>query len=380
MLMMRYGKEHISWRRSIVILSVVIGLFTFGGEKTNAALLDGLMDWVEEPLAERIAKKGQRLTTGNFYTPERPDSHGPLGVMQDHTHNEGEFMMSFRYMRMNMDENRTGTMTQSPDSVLKQYQIAPEDMQMNMYMFSAMYGFNKTVTLMAMIPYVEKSMNHGTRMGGQFQTESGGFGDIKLSTLWRLWAVEAPSIGTHRFHLNIGVSLPTGDLQPSDGTPMGVSVLPYPMRLGSGTVDFLPGLTYTGQTSDYSWGLQALGTHRIGTNKYGYSLGNNYHVTGWSAYRWSNWISTSVRFNYGWWDDYSGRDSSLNPMMVPTADPLRRGGQRLDVMGGVNFLFPEWMGIENRIAVEGGVPIYQDLAGPQLETDYIVWAGFQFVK
>lgn len=366
--------------QSIVMLVVFFYAFSAGWDRASAALLDGMLGPVEQALAKRVEKKGERLTLGNFYTPERPDSHAPIGVMQDHTHNEGEFMMSFRYMRMNMDQNRTGTTTQSNASVLGQFPIAPTDMHTNMYMFSAMYGFNQTVTLMAMIPYVEKSMNHVTRPGGQFQTESGAFGDIKLATLWRLLAVEAPSLGTHRFHLNIGVSLPTGDLQPFDGTPMGVALLPYPMRLGSGTVDFLPGLTYTGQTPNYSWGLQALGTHRIGTNKFGYSLGNNYNVTGWAARRWSNWISTSVRFNYGWWDDYSGRDARLNPMMVPTADPLRRGGQRLDVMGGLNFLFPEWKGIENRIAVEGGVPIYQDLAGPQLETDWVVWAGVQLVK
>ena len=362
------------------VLVAFISILVTGQGQAGAALLDGFLGPVERSLAERVEKKGERLILGNFYTPERPDSHGPIGVMQDHTHNEGEFMMSFRYMHMDMDENRTGTTTLSNAQVLGQFPIAPTDMATHMYMFSAMYGFNQTVTLMAMLPYVEKSMNHVTRPGGQFQTESGGFGDVKLATLWRLWAVEAPSIGTHRFHLNLGVSLPTGDLQPLDGTPMGVQVLPYPMRLGSGTVDFLPGITYTGQTPDYSWGLQALGTHRIGSNKFGYSLGNNYNITSWVARRWTDWISTSVRFNYRWWDDFSGADARLNPAMVPTADPLRRGGQRLDIMGGVNFLLPEWKGFENRISVEGGAPIYQDVAGPQLETDWIVWAGFQFVK
>ncbi len=376
--------------RNLIVLLTFLCTLAGGWDNAQAALLDGLMGWAENPLSERLAKKGERLTVGNFYTPERPDSHGPIGVMGDHTHNEGEFMMSFRFMYMDMDGNRNGTTSLSPAQVLQNFAVAPTDMQMRMYMFSAMYGFNNTVTLMAMLPYVENSMNHVTRMGGQFETESGAIGDVKLSTLWRLWAVEAPSLGAHRVHLNIGVSLPSGDIQPRDGTPLGVGPLPYPMRLGSGTVDFLPGLTYTGQSANYSWGLQGLGTHRIGTNKQGYSQGNNFNVTSWVARRWSNWFSTSIRFNYRWWDQYSGADKDLltrvpmGPMagtpLVQTADPLRQGGQRLDVMGGVNFLFPEYKGIENRIAVEGGVPIYQDLAGPQLETDWLVWAGFQFVK
>ncbi|GKS60405.1 hypothetical protein YTPLAS18_39320 [Nitrospira sp.] len=351
--------------------------------ESRAALLDGFMDGVEKSLGEHVAKKNERLTVGNFYTPERPDSHAPIGVMQDHTHNEGEFMMSFRYMHMGMDGNRTGTSQLSNSAVLGQYPVSPTDMTMNMYMFSAMYGFNKTVTLMAMLPYTTNNMHHVTRTGVNFETDSGGFGDLKLATLWRLWAVEAPSIGAHRLHLNLGVGLPTGDIKAAGVTPAsgGMDVrLPYPMQLGSGTVDFLPGLTYTGATHNVSWGLQTLGTVRIGTNKEGYSLGDGYNTTTWGAYRWADWVSTSLRFNWNWWGNYSGADPNLNPAMVPTADPTRRGGERLDIMLGANFLFPEWMGVENRLAVEAGTPIYQRLAGPQLETDWIVWAGYQFVR
>lgn len=53
------------------------------------------------------------------------------------------------------------------------------------------------------------------------------------------------------------------------------------MRLGSGTVDLLPGLTYTGALDDVSWGFQALGTVRIGYNQQGYKEGNRYQVNTW---------------------------------------------------------------------------------------------------
>ena len=39
----------------------------------------------------------------------RPDSHAPIGVMGDHTHKQGEFMMSYRYMFMEMRPNYIGT-------------------------------------------------------------------------------------------------------------------------------------------------------------------------------------------------------------------------------------------------------------------------------
>jgi hypothetical protein len=369
--------------KNLIMVLALVGTLTAGWGSARAALLDGLLDGVEQSLGERVAKKGERLTVGNFYTPERPDSHAPIGVMQDHTHNEGEFMSSFRYMHMSMHDNRAGTTAQSNASVLGQYPVSPTDMNTNMYMFSAMYGFNDTVTLMAMLPYLTKSMNHVTRMGTEFEAESGGFGDIKLATLWRLWAVEAPSLGAHRVHLNLGLGLPTGDIQAAGPTPasMGANVrLPYPMQLGSGTVDFLPGITYTGATRDVSWGFQTLGTVRIGKNKQGYSMGDGYNITSWGAYRWTDRISTSLRANWNWWGNYTGADPNLNPAMVPTADTKRRGGERLDILGGVNFLFPEWMGVENRLAVEVGAPVYQNLAGPQLGTDWVVWAGYQFVK
>ena len=39
----------------------------------------------------------------------RPDSHAPIGVMGDHLMREGEIMVSYRYMHMDMEGNRTGT-------------------------------------------------------------------------------------------------------------------------------------------------------------------------------------------------------------------------------------------------------------------------------
>lgn len=353
----------------------------------EGALLEGLMGGVEEFLGKRAEEKGERLIIGNFYQPERPDSHAPIGVMQDHTHNRGEFMFTYRYMRMFMDQNRDGTQNVSDSDVLNSYVVTPLRMTTQMHIFSAMYGLNDTVTLMAMLPYVMKSMDLQNRAGTTFTTNSSGFGDTKLVALWRLYAFETPSIGGHRFHLNTGLSLPTGDIHPTDNTPLGNnSLLPYPMRLGSGTVDLLPGLTYTGVLNDVTWGFQALGTVRLGQNQQGYTEGNRYLLNTWGGYRWAQWISTSVRFNWQQWGNIRGRDGQLQttvgPMnipLVPTADPNLRAGQRLDILGGVNMLFPEWMGLENHLSVEAGLPIYQYLDGPQLKQSWSFWAGWQIV-
>ena len=39
----------------------------------------------------------------------RPDSHAPIGVMGDHAHKTGEWMLSYRFMAMDMRELQSGT-------------------------------------------------------------------------------------------------------------------------------------------------------------------------------------------------------------------------------------------------------------------------------
>ena len=40
---------------------------------------------------------------------KRPDGHAPIGVMGDHTHKAGEWMASYRYMRMEMEGSLDGS-------------------------------------------------------------------------------------------------------------------------------------------------------------------------------------------------------------------------------------------------------------------------------
>ncbi len=374
--------------RSYVLIVLLAGMVGVGLSEPQAygALLDGAFGGFEESMGQRASNKGERLVIGNFYQAERPDSHGPIGVMGDHTHNKGEFMFTYRYMAMFMDKNRDGTDNVSNNDVLDDFVITPTEMTTRMHMFSAMYGLTDTVTVMAMLPYVIKSMDHRNRMGVKFTTESSGFGDAKVVALWRLYAFETPSIGSHRFHFNTGLSLPTGDIAPRDHTPLGKnSLLPYPMRLGSGTVDFLPGLTYAGNSESASWGVQGLGTVRIGKNDRGYALGDAYQFTAWGAYKWGRWVSNSLRVLWKQWFDIEGRDGQLatrapnGAPLVPTAEPDLRAGRRLDILAGLNVLFPEVMGLENHVNVEVGIPVYQNLDGPQLRQLYSAWLGWQII-
>lgn len=117
----------------------------------------------------------------------------PMGMMGDHTHNKGEFMFTYRYMYMSMDGMWNVTDRLANSEVLQRFTVTPTDMTMNMHMFMPMYGLNDTVTVMGMIPYAAKSMDHLTRPGGRFTTESDGIGDVQVIGLVRLYAIETPS-------------------------------------------------------------------------------------------------------------------------------------------------------------------------------------------
>ncbi|MCG8590471.1 MAG: transporter [Proteobacteria bacterium] len=312
------------------------------------------------------------------HSSSHPGDHAPIGVMGDHLHEKGEVMLSYRYMRMRMDGNRDGTndltIAEILDPAGENFPVTPTDMDMQMHMLGIMYAPTDRLTLMGMIPYIKFEMDHETRMGTRFTTESEGVGDVKLTALYGLFRDEL-----HGVHLNAGVSVPSGSINERDETPMGRVRLPYPMQTGSGTWDLLPGLTYTGQADWLSWGAQALGTIRLGRNDLSYRLGHRYDLTAWGAVSPLSFASFGLRLHWEDFADISGDDDGLNPAMVPTADPNRRGGERLNGGVSMNLLAPEsWPVVGgHRLAIESLWPLYQSLDGPQLEVDWNVIVGWQ---
>jgi hypothetical protein len=294
----------------------------------------------------------------------------PIGVMGGHRHQEGDWMVSYRFRHMKMEGSLNGSQSVTNQQVLNRYMVTPTKMTMTGHMIGLMYAPNDNVTVALMLPYMNKSMDHLTRRGGRFTTSASGLGDIKATAIVKMWQTDK-----HELNFNAGVSLPTGTIDATDATPMGANtVLPYPMQLGSGSLDLMPGMTYSGHTGDWSWGAQALGTIRTGKNKRGYQLGSVGDFSLWGARQWNENIGTSLRLNGTTWGNISGRDSRLNARVIPTADPGLRAGSRLDALLGLSGDF----GNGHRLSIEGGLPIAQSLDGPQLETDFVLTAGWQF--
>ena len=284
-------------------------------------------------------------------------------------------MLSYAYSTMYMEGNRDGVNDVGVTQVLNDFMVSPTEMSMQMHMFGVMYGVTDRVMIMGMMPYKMISMDHINRMGSRFTTESEGVGDVKLSGIYTLHEQ-----GNRKNLLTIGISLPVGSIDKRGDTPAGKNQqLPYPMQLGSGTYDFLPGIAFADHRGAWAWGSQLKAIIRLGNNDNGYRLGNEYSLTLWGARKINRYINASLRVDGKKWGNIHGEDPELNPMMVPTSRTDLRAGDRIDLQFGIDLIAPEGDLQGNRLAIEAGIPIYQNLDGPQLELDYRLTVGWQLL-
>ncbi len=326
----------------------------------------------------------------------RADSNAPIGVMGDHIHKQGKWMMSYRFMRMDMEDNIDGTSGLSPETIATSIanrfsgvagqpptlRIVPTDMSTDMHMLGAMYAPTDMLTLMVMAKYLDREMNHitfqggaGTTRRGTFRTNSKGWGDTKVSSLIRLYDDD-----TNHIHLNAGLSFPTGSITEKDQvlTPMGgrpTNRLPYAMQLGSGTYDLLPGITYRGQSDQWGWGAQYAATIHLSENAEDYALGDKHKISLWGSYLLTDAVSISARMSAETESKIDGIDSEI-VAPVQTADPNNYGGKRVSAAIGLNTVIPSGILKGHRFSAEVTLPVYQNLNGPQMERDNTIMLGW----
>ncbi|XOV78739.1 MAG: transporter [Aestuariibacter sp.] len=329
----------------------------------------------------------------NFDLSLTPHSHAPIGVMGDHLHKDGEFMVSYRFMDMAMAGNLQGDNSISNDDIVTTVanpyanppmspptvRVVPQEMSMKMHMVGMMYAPTDNITLMAMLNYVSNDMQlltyqggMGTEPLGEFITESSGLADSKLSAL-----IGIADDGTHKWHANIGLTLPTGatDEKQEVLTPMGMRMemrLPYSMQLGGGSYRLSAGLTYTGRYDDVSWGAQFVYDTAMDDADEGYQWGAQSSVTAWLAKQVSGQASLSLRTVYTSSDELSGSDDVI-VAPVTTANPANYGKDLWEIALGTNLVFAG----KHRIAVEYLIPIQQDVNGVQMELDKTLVMGYQ---
>lgn len=325
--------------------------------------------------------------------------HAPIGVMADHRHERGEWMLSYRFMTMDMQGSRIGTDPVNAQTIVTTVpnrffgnpmmpptlRVVPLKMTMDMHMVGAMYGLSDRITLMGMTSYRDLEMDHITFMGGAgvmqrgtFTTEAKGFGDTTLAAIIGL---DKGTKTERQINLNLGVSVPTGSNEETDRilTPMGGTPsprLPYPMQLGTGTWDFKPALTAFDRNGKIGYGAQASARIPLGDNEEGYKFGTRVEGSAWLSYEPRDWLSVSTRLKAASQGTIDGIDPAIMAP-VQTADPDNSGGDTVDLLFGVNLAGQHGALKGHRLAIEYGIPLRRDLNGPQLETDSVLTLGWQ---
>lgn len=309
----------------------------------------------------------------------RPDAHAPLGVMGDHVHKKGEWMASYRFMTMSMQQIYQGSDTVPSSMAGTGHMMSPREMTMDMHMLGLMYAPTDKVTLMLMSSYKENSMPMAGPTGAPtMKMKSSGVGDTSIGGLYQFHKTE-----TTNALFGLSVSLPTGSIDKKVANapnPMAIGRdLPFPMQLGSGTYDFTPSVTYNQLlNAQWSWGAQAKATIHTGTNDAGYTLGDSINMTSWVARNLNSRFSVSGRANFRAWSGVDGTQTNgldaLNPNLSSPADPNSTGGSRVDLYLGLNYIHCSGV----RLAGEIGKSVYQDLQGTQLGNDWSANFGIQY--
>lgn len=317
----------------------------------------------------------------------------PAGVKFDHLLEQGQWMLSYRLHNQTSggDIKRDGKAQSDYELVNKGCQgkpcyVRPKDMHMRMHMLDIMYAPTDRLTLMLMPQFMDMNMDMGLlkdspRTGGmddvgmaithaQHRHTASGLGDTQLHGLLSLYQNDRLQL-----NMGLGLSAPTGDVDLSMRPMMGMDMgrLEYGMQLGSGTWDFLPSLTLSGQTSlpwlsPLYWGAQVSAVERLDDNNAsGYALGDITQGSLWGRVNVTHNLAASLRGVYTDQAPMKGAYNSTHIPIGPGDYPGNYGGVFMDLGIGLTARFNSGPFAGMNLALEWLQPVADKPAGYQLE-------------
>ncbi|QGM44689.1 hypothetical protein [Methylocystis heyeri] len=282
-------------------------------------------------------------------------------------------IFSGQFMTMTMKMGGMGGMPMTKTMIMPvMLRIVPSSMDSQMHMFNGMYGLTDSINLMVMGSYAQKSMTMTTFAGmsglavlGQSSGSTEGFNDAMVGLNLRLYQDDVNHLQAGlALALPVGAQTSTIQMLSAMGGYMTMRA-PYAMQIGTGTVDLVPTLAYTGKMGPWSWGAMFRGRYALDKNSEGYQFGASNELTGWGGYSFIPGVTATFRVAGSTQDHIHGQDPLINGLSSP-ANPLYYGGKRIDLLGGLAVSGrPFGLGM-TILAVEAGGPVFQELNGPQL--------------
>jgi hypothetical protein len=319
-----------------------------------------------------------------------PPAPAPIGVFGVDTPAAGRIVFSVLPSFTRMQGSRIGAHSVSADYIVSNVtsaytpvgahllRMVPKSLDVDSQGLSVAYGLTNDVTLFASTTVIEKSVNMQAFKGLSGLTTLGyhvgstqGLGDTTIATIVRVHHDRISQV-----KVNMGLSLPTGGttnnmylLLPNNTAPEKRGF--YAMQPGSGTVDALPGISYSGAAHAWSWGLAYRGRLPLDRNAQGWRFGDLHEFNAWGGYSWAPGLETTLRLNGTVQGPIQGDDPLIRGY-AQGSNPQFYGGQQVSLFGGL-IVSGRYFGLAaSMVGVEAGAPVYQRLNGPQLGRDWQV--------
>lgn len=321
---------------------------------------------------------------------QRPPA--PMGVFGADMPAKGKLVLAITPIWANLSGQLIGTRGASSQYIVatipwwvdptKTVRLVPQNIGVATQTGAISYGLSDALAVVVTASLVEKRLEALTFKGpsgiaplGRSYPDTFGLADFTTSAIYRIY--EDP---VHRIQANVGFAYPFSfntarfDLLQADGTVPNIRAF-YGMQPGSGTFDILPGVVYAGNIGPWSWGLCYRARLPLAKNPQNWRFGDLHEFNGWAGYTLIPGLTTTFRVSGVTQGRISGFDPEILGRAAPT-NPAFYGGQRVELFGG-GVINGKLIGFDAAsIAFEAGLPVYQNLNGPQISKNW--QAGFSF--
>ncbi len=321
-----------------------------------------------------------------------PRPPAPMGVFGADMPAKGRLVLAIAPIWANLSGQLIGAQSVSSQYIVantpwwvdptKKLRLVPQNIALATQTGVISYGLTDDLAVVITASIAEKRLEALTFKGpsgitplGRSYPDTFGLSDFTTSAIYKVY--QDP---VHRVQVNLGFAYPFSfntarfDLLQADGTVPNIRAF-YGMQPGSGTFDIMPGVVYAGNIDKWSWGLSYRARLPLARNSQNWRFGDLHEFNGWVGYTLIPSVMTTFRVNGTTQSQISGFDAEITGRAVPT-NPAFYGGQRVELFGG-GVLNGKLVGYDAAsIAFEAGLPVYQNLNGPQIKKNW--QAGFSF--
>ncbi|MEZ6005736.1 MAG: transporter [Planctomycetota bacterium] len=301
----------------------------------------------------------------------RPDARGFLGTAHGPIVEIDHVRLSIDWQRIEYGGLMDGSIPiSSADLFARGFQRAPISGVREELHLRAEYGLSEAFTLRLDAPIVNKIVAFEDASAQRTRLRTTGLGDVAIGA-----SVELSRGEESRSEVALDLDMPTGsvtDREPPDPNTNLAPRLPYDLQPGHGTWRLRPSFHLARWGADWSAGAGFEYQTSLDESDQGWKPGNALLAQAWYTRRFDESRSVVFAVDYEGQDEVSGQDTALDTSLDPMQLPQNTGGQRFGASIGLH------MEVERRnfLAIEVGVPVWQEVEGVQLEEDYRLRLGW----